>query len=143
MFAIFGEHRDSIQSRTVMMKLALQSAVFGRENEVPIASCAAVVAPEGGRRVIAEDSVEGNVSLVVIPEILRPCVRLFLPGRVPGPLAAQRVGFPSPSVRTGPHFRLNIIGLLLPSFTLQIAKNLEKDVPLHLSEDCQVCSKGA
>src|SRR5258708_10350322 len=121
-----------------MMQLSLKPAVFGRENKIPIATCAAVVAPVRNRRIVTENRVEGYFCFVLVSEVFRPRIDFFLACRVPWHLAAERVSFISPMIGAGSHFGFEVAGLLLHAFPLEVAQNLKKDVSFHLPEDCQV-----
>src|SRR3984957_11636787 len=139
MFAILGKQRDGIESGTIMMQLPLEPPVFGGEDEIPISTGAAVITPVRDWRIVAEDRIEGHLCFILVPEVFRPGINLFLTGGIPGHLAAEGIGFLSPAIGSDTHFSFKVVGLLLPAFTLKIAQNLEKDISLHLAEDSQVC----
>src|SRR5581483_4685214 len=82
-----------------MMKLAFKPAVASGEDEIPIAARAAVVSPMWDRRIVAEDRVQSDFSLVVVTEIFRPIVNLFLAGRVPWHFTAKGIRLCAPAVR--------------------------------------------
>src|SRR5215831_2347912 len=94
-----------------MMKLALEPSILGGENEIPVASRAAVVSPMGNRGVVCQYGIQGHFSFVVISKIFRPCVDLFLSGRIPGHFAAKRVGLSLPSIRPFAHLSFQGISL--------------------------------
>src|SRR5579884_3219847 len=116
------------------MQLALEAPIFCREDKIPVTACAAIVDPMRNRWIVAKDSVQRDISLVLITEIFRPSVDFLLAGRVPWHFAAEGVGFFFPAIGAGSHSGFEIIGLLLHAFEFQIGENLKKNVAFHLSE---------
>ena len=58
-----------------------------------------------------------------IAEVLRPGVDLFLPGRVPRHLAAERIRLRRPAIGARLHARFEIRRLLRPAFALQVLEH--------------------
>src|SRR5215472_17745357 len=96
--AILREKRDGVQTRTVVVQLALQLAKLAGKNEVPIAPCAAVVSPMWNGGIVAKYGVERHVGFLLKAKMLHPGVDLFLPGRVPRHFAPKRIGFLFPTI---------------------------------------------
>src|ERR1700722_1357249 len=66
MFAVLGQQRNRVESRTVVMQLPLEAAIFGGEDEIPVTARAAVVSPVRNRGIVAEDWVERYIGFVQI-----------------------------------------------------------------------------
>src|SRR5579862_4645941 len=111
MLAVFGEQRDRVESRSVMMQLPLKPPVLAGKDEIPITTSASVVSPVRDGGIVAEDCVESNVRLVVVAEIFRPRVDLFLSSRVPGHFASIGIGLGFPAIGTLAHLRLEVSSL--------------------------------
>src|SRR3954453_13041951 len=118
MLAIFGQQGNGIEPGTIVMELPLQPSVLGGENKIPVAACAAVVAPVRDRRIVGEDCIQSYIGLVHVTEILSPGIHLFLSHRVPWHLATERIGFILPTVGATSHFCFEIFGLFFPAFPL-------------------------
>src|SRR5580698_11528962 len=121
-----------------MMKLSLKPPVFGCKDKIPVATCAAVVAPVRNRRIVTENRVEGHFGLVVVPKILGPRVDLFLPCGVPWHLTAEWIGFLPPAFCATAHSCFKVVSFLFPAFTPKVVENLKKNVSLHLAKDRQL-----
>src|SRR5207302_3143117 len=91
MLAVFSEHRNRINARSIMMKLALDAAVFCSVDEIPVTARAPVVSPMRKRRHVSDDGVDGDFRFIVVSEVFAPGVDLFLSGRVPRHLASERI----------------------------------------------------
>src|SRR5215471_10085478 len=117
-----------------MVKLTLESSIFSGKDEVPVPSSTSVVSPMRNRRIVAENRVEGNVSLIAVAEVFCPRVHFFLSSGVPRHFASERVSLALPTIGADPHFALQRIGLLLHVFALEVFKDRNKDRALHLSE---------
>src|SRR5579864_2223338 len=78
MLAVFREHRNRIDARSIMMKLALDATIFCRVYEIPVTARAPVVSPMGNRRHVSDDRIHRDFGLVVISEVFTPGVDLFL-----------------------------------------------------------------
>src|SRR5579875_2493144 len=90
-FAVGGEQGHGIDAGAVVVELAFEALDLAAEDEVPVAAGAAVVAPAGEGGVVAKDGVQRGLRLVVVAEVFRPGVDLFLAGGVPRHLAAEGI----------------------------------------------------
>src|SRR5215472_7320728 len=119
-----------------MMKLPLDAAVLGAGavDEVPIASCTAVVAPMRYGGHVAEDGIQRDFSLISIAEVFGPGVDLFLTRGIPRHLAAERIRLPFPAIRSFAHFGLDLISQSSHPLAPEVVQNFKKDIAFHLPE---------
>src|SRR6266704_2788935 len=120
------------------MELALEPAILGGKNKVPVATRASVVTPMWNCGIVTENSVKRDAGLVVVAEIFCPGIDFFLPGRVPGHFAAERIRLRPPAISPGAHFFLQIVSLLLHPFAFKVHENLKEDVTYHLTKNSHV-----
>src|SRR5882757_4994210 len=98
LFAILAQERNRIESRTVVMKLAFNATVLGREDEVPVASSATVVTPMWQGRIVSKDRIERDFGFIQIAKIFRPRINLLLTSGIPGHLATQGISLRFPAI---------------------------------------------
>src|SRR5580765_2505013 len=108
MLAVFRQHRNRVDTRSIVMKLALDSAVLPRVKEIPITSGAAVVSPMWNRRHVSDNRVYCDFSFIGISEVLAPRVDLLLTGGVPRHFTAERIRFRFPMVGSRLHRSLKL-----------------------------------
>src|ERR1700733_545656 len=123
-----------------MVQLSLQAALFCGKNKVPVAACAAVIAPVGNRGIVSENGVERYLGFILVTQILGPGINLLLSCRIPWHFAAEWVGFFFPPLRAGLHLLPQMAGVRRPTFVLEISEDREKYVSLHPAEGCQTPS---
>src|SRR3974377_130276 len=121
-----------------MMKLALQPSILGGENEIPVATRAAVISPMRYCGVVSEDGIQCNVSFVLVAKVFSPRIDLFLSGRIPRHLAAKRISLALPVIRAFAHLGLECISLLVHVLASEVGHDGNKDGTLHLPEDRQI-----
>src|SRR6478672_3560279 len=68
MFAVFREQGNSIDTRPIMMKLALDAAVLSGVEEIPVTTRAAVVSPMRDGWHVSDNRIDCNFCLVVVSE---------------------------------------------------------------------------
>src|SRR6476661_10581007 len=101
-----------------MMDLAFQPSARRRAvKEIPVPTCIAVVTPMRNGGHVTENRVDRDLAFVIVPEIFRPRVNFFLPGGIPGHLAAERIRASFPDIRAPFHDRFELVGFLFPTFT--------------------------
>src|SRR5215471_7512149 len=120
------------------MKLALDSAVLARVEEVPIASGAAVVSPMWNCRHVPDDRVDGDFSFVVISEVLAPCVNLFLSGGIPRHFTAERIRLRFPMIGPRLHRSFELRRLVALALSLEVIQNRDENVTFHLPKLSQL-----
>src|SRR3954468_6993007 len=103
-----------------MMKLPLQTPIFGGKDEIPVAARAAVISPMRNRWVVGENRVERDLGLVVIAKIFCPSINLFLAGGIPWHLAAERIGLRFPAIGSRMHPGFQGFCLCVHPFALQV-----------------------
>ena len=141
MLAILREHRDGIETRTIMMELPFEPPVLGGKNKIPVTPRTSVVTPVWDGGVVTEDGVESHLSLVLVIEVFHPRVHFFLTSGVPGHLAAERVGLGLPAVGACLHPGVEIRGFRGHALAFEVGQNLNKDAALHLAENGKAVSK--
>src|SRR5437660_698234 len=141
MLAVFSEHRNRVDARSIMMKLALDAGIFCSVYEIPVTARTPVVSPMRKRRHVSDDCIYRDFCLVVISEVFAPGVDLFLPGRVPRHLASERISFCLPMVGSRFHRSFKFGGLFVFSLALEVGEDRDKNIALHLSELRQVGRK--
>src|SRR6266700_5449478 len=127
MLAIFRKHRDGIETRTVMMELALKASVLGGKNKIPVAARASVVTPVRDGGVIPQNRIESHVRLVLITEILHPCIDFLLPCGVPGHFTAEGIRFGFPMIGARAYFLFYFLISRGRVCALDVRKYLDKD----------------
>src|SRR6266700_4551262 len=80
------------------MELPLDSAVFRSVEKIPIAAGTSVIAPMRDGRRVTQNRIERDLGLLLVAKIFRPCINLFLAGRVPRHFAAEGVFFILPAL---------------------------------------------
>src|SRR6476661_8679660 len=98
------------------MKLSFYPSRLSAVDEVPVSTRVAVIAPMRHSRHIADDGIERHFGLVIVTKVFAPGIDLFLPGRVPGHLAPERIGFAFPAIGALFHDCLYVAGFLSPAF---------------------------
>src|SRR5438874_12831372 len=116
------------------MELPLDPAVLGAVEKMPIAAGTSVIAPMRDCRRVTQNRIERDLGLLLVAKVFRPCINLFLAGRIPWHFAAEGIFFILPALGALSHAGFQGIRLRLHTFTLQIEENLKEYVALHLAE---------
>src|SRR5581483_4925937 len=95
---VFGEDGYRVQARAVVVKLPLDAGQLAAVEEIPVTAGVPVIAPVRHGRHVAEDRIERDLRFLFVAEIPAPRIDLFLAGRVPRHLAAERILFPVPAL---------------------------------------------
>src|SRR4029079_17241136 len=122
------QHRDGIESRSVMMQLTLARTSGCRAVEnIPETSGAGVVSPVRYRWHVTQDGVERDLRFRIIAEILRDSVDLFLTSGIPSHFASIRQCATVPVIGACLHLTFKRRGLSLPAFSFEVIEQKQKD----------------
>src|SRR5215469_1745816 len=111
------------------MQLSFEPSILRGENEIPITAGASVVPPMRNGRIVTQNGVQRDVSLILVAEIFRPRIDLFLPSRVPRHFTSERIRLLLPAVRTLVHLVFECRGLLSHPFALRSSRIATKTEP--------------